>query len=77
MTIKSSIQVQSEQRESDHKNFTIKYLEAIEQSNRKFDHLKDDEDYVGDELSMNSINSNEELMITNPTEPNDLGENLS
>lgn len=34
-------------------------------------------DYVEDELSMRSINSNEELMITNPTEPMDLGENLS
>ena len=56
-------------------------MEAIEQSNKrveKFENLKEVSDYVEDELSMRSINSNEELMITNPTEPNcDLGENLS
>lgn len=35
-------------------------------------------DIVEDELSMRSINSNEELMITNPTDRlDDLGENLS
>lgn len=30
LTVKSNIHIHSEQKESDHKNFTIKYLEAIE-----------------------------------------------
>ena len=78
LTIKSDIHIHSEQKESDHKNFTIKYLEAIQNSNKRFDNLNEVSDIVEDELSMRSINSNEELMITNPTDRlDDLGENLS